>query len=264
MFFKWTVIAALHHQKIKSHPKRISNIIGYANEYNWSGLKFPVAINEINKFEKNNNVSINVLGVRGRKIHILRKSNCNENVVNLLLVVNGEKRRYTVIKNLSRLFGDSNSKHKCKKHICLNCLQDFHSEESRDNQFEYRKDNKVVTIEMPKGGSFMKSHDGQNQFKVPFTMYANIEAILKPKKVIESDPEVSYTKEINQHVPFGFSMNSKFAYGKVENSLKLYRGEDCVEVFCDYVENEAKRLYHLFPEKPMKRLTHEEWENSIR
>ena len=54
-------------------------------------------------------------------------------------------------------------------------------------------------------------------------------------------------------------MYTKFAYGKVENPLKLYRGENCVEVFCDYVENEVKRLYHMFSEKPMKRLTHEEW-----
>ena len=54
-------------------------------------------------------------------------------------------------------------------------------------------------------------------------------------------------------------MYSKFAYGKVENPLKLYRGEDCVKVFCDYVENEAKRLYHMFPEKSMKCLTKEEW-----
>ena len=30
-------------------------------------------------------------------------------------------------------------------------------------------------------------------------------------------------------------------------------------MFCDYVENEVKRFYHIFSEKPMKRLTHEEW-----
>ena len=111
---------------------------------------------------------------------------------------------------------------------------------------------------MPKEGSFVEFHEGQNQFKVPFAMYVDFDAILKPKKVIESDPKVPYTKEINQHVPSGFCVYSKFAYGKVENPLKLYGGEDCVEVFCDYIENEAKRLYYMFPEKPMKFLTREE------
>ena len=54
-------------------------------------------------------------------------------------------------------------------------------------------------------------------------------------------------------------MNSKFACGEVENPLKLYRGKDCVEGFCDYICNEAHRLYHKFPEKPMKPLTREQW-----
>ena len=100
-------------------------------------------------------------------------------------VVDGKK-KHTAIKSLSRLLGDSNSKHGHKQHIYLNCLQGFHSEKSRDNHFEYCKDNEAVRIKMPKEGSFVEFHDGKNQFKVPFIMYADFEAILKPKEVIES------------------------------------------------------------------------------
>ena len=84
---------------------------------------------------------------------------------------------------------------------------------------------------MPKEGSFVEFHNEQNQFKVPYIMYADFEAILKPTDSMESDPEVPYTKEINQHVSSGFCVYSKFAYGDVENPLKLYRGEDCVKMF---------------------------------
>ena len=59
--------------------------------------------------------------------------------------------------------------------------------------------------------------------------------------------------------PLAFAFIVRFAYGKVENPLKLYRGEDCVEVLCNYISSEACRLYHMFPEKRMKPLTHEEW-----
>ena len=69
--------------------------------------------------------------------------------------------------------------------------------------------------------------------------------------------EESYTEKINNHIPSGFCVYSKFAYGKVKNPLKLYRGENGVEVFCDYISYKAKRLYHMFPEKPMKHLTRE-------
>ena len=71
--FKWAVTAALHYKEIKSHPERISNIVGHANNYSWSRLEFPVAINKINKFEKNNNISVNVLDVKGQRIYICRK-----------------------------------------------------------------------------------------------------------------------------------------------------------------------------------------------
>ena len=90
-------------------------------------------------------------------------------------------------------------------------------------------------------------------------MYSDFEAILAQIEGPSPNPEVSYTKEINQHIPSGFCVKSVFAYGEVENSLKLYRGEDCVKVFCNYIVNKAKRLYHMFPEKPMNRLTHEGW-----
>ena len=94
---------------------------------------------------------------------------------------------------------------------------------------------------------------------MPFIMYSDFEAILKPMKESNFNPEASYTKEINQHIPSGFCVNSVFAYGEVENPLKLFIGGDCVEVFCNYIDNEVKRLYHMFPEKPVNRLTHEEW-----
>ena len=65
--FKWAITAALHYKEIKSHLERVSNIFGYTNNYNWFGLEFPVTINKINEFEKNNDISINVLGVKGQK-----------------------------------------------------------------------------------------------------------------------------------------------------------------------------------------------------
>ena len=43
------------------------------NNYDWSGLAFPVSIKDIGKFETRNNISVNVLGVEGRDIYIHRK-----------------------------------------------------------------------------------------------------------------------------------------------------------------------------------------------
>ena len=112
---------------------------------------------------------------------------------------------------------------------------------------------------MPKEGSTLKFQDEKNQFKVPFIMYTDFKAILKPMEGPSPNPENPYTKEINQHIPSGFHVEGEFAYGNIENPLKTYRGEDCIKMFCDYIKNEARRLFHMFPEKAMKHLTHEEW-----
>ena len=146
-----------------------------------------------------------------------------------------------------------------KQHFCINCLQGFHSEESRDRHFEFCSDNDAVKVEMPESGSVLKFHDGQYQFKVPFIMYADFESILQPISGCSDNPDNPSNRKINQHVPSGFCVYSKFAYGEVENPLKLYRGEDCVEVFCKYIEEEAKRLYQMFPRKPMEKLTKDQW-----
>ncbi|XP_057308119.1 uncharacterized protein LOC130646005 [Hydractinia symbiolongicarpus] len=40
--------------------------------------------------------------------------------------------------------------------------------------------------------------------------------------------------------------------------LTVYRGEDCVTRFVNYLEDEVKRLYYTYPQKPMKPLTEAE------
>ena len=52
--FEWAVIATLHHKGIKNNLERINLLRPYENQYNWKGLKFPVSIKKIDKFEKNN------------------------------------------------------------------------------------------------------------------------------------------------------------------------------------------------------------------
>ena len=167
-----------------------------------------------------------------------------------------------MIKSLSRLLSSSNSKHKRKQYFCNNCLQCFTLESSRDEHQVYCEDNETVRVEMPRKGLTVEFCDGQNQFRVPFIMYADFEVILEPIQGLRPGPEESYTTKINQHIPSGWCVYSKFAYGEVKDPLTIYRGKDCIESeikFCDYIKEEAHRLYHMFPEKPMDPLTKKQW-----
>ena len=93
----------------------MSNLRKFADNYDWSGLEFPVTINKISIFKKKNDISVNVLAIKGLEINIARKSEHKSSKnVNLLLITDGKYRHYTVIKSLSRLLGSRNTKHKCK------------------------------------------------------------------------------------------------------------------------------------------------------
>ena len=112
---------------------------------------------------------------------------------------------------------------------------------------------------MPRKGSKIKFCDGQNQFKVPFIKYADFELILEPIQGPSPDPNQPYSQNVNQHVSTDWCVYSKFMYGEVKDPLKLYRGKDCVEKFCDYIRQKAHRLFHMVPEKPMDPLTKKQW-----
>ena len=230
------------------------------DNYDWSGLEFPVSIKDIGTFETRNSISVNVLAVEGRDIYIHKKGQRVGREINLLMVSEDDIRHYTAIKSLSRLLSGKNSNTKRKQHFCMNCLQGFTQESSRDQHQVYCKNNESVRVEMPKRGSTVEFKDGQNQFRVPFITYADFESILEPMDPVEpGSPSQPYTNEVNQHTPSAWCVHSKFAYGDVDNPLRTYRGKDCIETFCNYIKGEARRLYHTFPEKPMDPLTKKQW-----
>ena len=57
---------------------------------------------------------------------------------------------------------------------------------------------------MSKEGSFVKLHDGQYQFNTLYIIYAHFEAVFKLSRANKPNPEESYTKVVNQHIPSGF------------------------------------------------------------
>ena len=70
-----------------------------------------MAISKIGEFEKNNNISVNVLGVNERNVYVQRKLKYDDQkkAVNLLLIVDEKRRHYTMIKSLIRLLRINNS-----------------------------------------------------------------------------------------------------------------------------------------------------------
>ena len=110
--FKWAVIAASRWEEIDSHLERVSKLRKFEVDYDWSGIKFPVSVKDIKKFEATNGISINLLATEGKEIYICRKRENYNSSINLM-ILNGH---YVAIKSLSRLLSRDNTKHKGKEY----------------------------------------------------------------------------------------------------------------------------------------------------
>ena len=113
--FKWAVIVAMKWEEIDWDHQQVSKLKRYEGEFDWSGLEFPVSLRDINKFERNKEIGVNILAIENKKIYIYRKGKDYDRIVNLMLIANVEnpnKKHYVAVKSLSRLLSKQNSKHK--------------------------------------------------------------------------------------------------------------------------------------------------------
>ena len=104
--FEYSLVVALRHNEIKSHPERIQgNHHLFSCDCNWCGIDFPAGIKEWKRFEKNNEtIALNILQVPHDEIKITHayKSEYNhtrKNQVVLLMITDGEKWHYTALKS---------------------------------------------------------------------------------------------------------------------------------------------------------------------
>ena len=86
---------------------------------NYESIEFPVSVKDYAKLEWKNTININVFGY---------EKACNEGVLNLLLITEGEKKHYVLIKNSNSLMYHK-TKHQHRKHFCMHCLQRLSTEE---------------------------------------------------------------------------------------------------------------------------------------
>ena len=122
---QYAVTLALNLDKIKKDPQRVPKIKRFIEKYNWEDIDFPSTSKDWKKFESKNKVALNILYVpyNSKKINIAFKSKNNltqERQIILLMISDGQKWHYLVVKNLSGLLRGITSNYK-EDFYCLNC-----------------------------------------------------------------------------------------------------------------------------------------------
>ena len=112
----------------------------FIDQYSWKEIDFPLHRKDWKKFESNNkSIALNILYVlyNTKKIRHAHKSKYNlnrESQIIILMITNGEKWHYLVVRSLYALFRGITSKHK-GDFYSLNCFRSY----TAKNKFKKHK-----------------------------------------------------------------------------------------------------------------------------
>ena len=255
--FKWCVARALN--PVDRDSERITKTLRkQASNLKFDGIRFPMEVKSIDRFERLNlGLGVNVYIEEDGKINPLRVSKALniETCIDLLLICDGEKTHYCLIKDLSRLVSSDLSKKKNKKFICRRCLNFFGSQKLLDTHGELCQEHDAVREKMPEKGSITHFKNHHKKIDVPFVIYADFESIIKPIQTCQPNPEECYTEKKQKHVPVSFCYYVKCSFDDKNSKLVEYTAktedEDVAQTFVDMLEEEVKTLYKNHPTKKM-------------
>lgn len=273
--FMWAALSARHQPP--KHPQRVSNYYPYRNKLNFTGIKFPVQLNSIEKFEKLNDlISINVFmfDSDAEKVRPLRiTKNRKSNHINLMLIseqIRGNdiddessKQHYCWIKDLSRLVASQVSNHKSKHFFCDRCLNYFWCKESLEKHSVNCAQQNDCQIEMPtEKNSIIMFKNYKNQVECPFIIYADVEALLK--KPTERFCKQGSTVALQKHEVYSIGYYMKCAYDDTKSSYKAKRAPNCLEWFANELKSTSNELATVFDNSVPIQMTPENEEEFLR
>ena len=265
--FMWSVLRALN-LKDRDNERIDNDLKNKVDTLNMEGIQYPVSLRGIDRFEHlNPEISITVLGYnKEEKVYPLKVSKytgCEHDIV-LLLIKDGEKSHYCLVKNISALLSSQINNHKGTRYFCLNCFNSFKSPDSLDKHKEYCYNNECVKISMPPQNTFLRFKNFRYSEKAPFAIYADFESLIKPMDNCDPDPNRSYTKKYQKHEPISFCYYIEcfnntlckeiFNDDTKRKQLKSYiktkpEDPDAIDVFIKWLEDDVKFLANIKEKK---------------
>lgn len=268
--FEWCLIASKKYDSIKSkdknelyHYKKYEDIIKRPD-----GQTFPIMTDDIHKYEELNDIQINVFSLDGyddenkdikQYIYQEYKSNIHrQEVVNLLLIREGDLSHYVFVNNINRLFASQTTRR--GKHICENCLvKSFNSVELLNKHkikcqnLEESEVQKIdLVYELPEEGeNILKFKNHGNSFKHPFYIIADFESTLThydEEGLTKDELEGLSTRKYQKHLQNSFGL--KYCCDIEQNSKPIEiinnsNPEEVSKLFVESVEEYAKYSYQL-------------------
>lgn len=261
--FLWSILAALH--PVECNNNRCKKYEKFLPELNTKGIEMPMKLDDITKFERLNNLCINVYGIEehGSAVFPLRISPTpTEKPINLLLIIGKEHDHFTLVPDLNKLLGNG-KKH--AKEFCPFCLHGFDKRHGSVDKFSQHKqecrENAAARVEFPpRGKRTIKFNMYAKQLAAPLIAVCDFEAI--NEKVKDSTANTSNTTCLTEHNISGFCIQLIGAYKGIGPFEPIYySGPDAALTFLKEMRQiniMMEELYNMGGKEVMKELTPEE------
>ncbi|KAL6421596.1 hypothetical protein ACFW04_014325 [Cataglyphis niger] len=266
--FAWAVVAALY--PVEKHAERSSRYPHYTAVLNLKNLEFPMNLNGITRFERLNDISINVYTLRDKKNKKNKKrdivpfrltDNKREKHVNLLYLNDATRRgnatHFAWIKNLSRL-GSQLTARRHKTHICDRCMHYFRTSDKLSAHSENCERMNECAIVLPtEEDKWLNFNNYERKERVPFVVYADLECVLEK----EEERRTSNTFIVQHHKAYSLGYYARCAFDDARSMSRSHRSENCVSWFVLELRDLAFRVRDVLNAiTPMTPLTADEQE----
>jgi hypothetical protein len=208
--FLWCCIASRHLPE--RDAERVKQYEQYLKEFKYDASDMPMKVNKILKFEKANNVKINVYMVENEKnktkIPIYMSKQDHDEVINLFFHDN----HYSLIKTYSRFCGGRHD------YNCPNCMKSYANTDCYKRHLAMCKDlnQNGSNVIMPKENTVTQFNDYAKQKRLPVVIYADFESSLmkhedeKKKYITTKHTANSYRIRIVSDVDLGIDLNYEY------------------------------------------------------
>ena len=160
----------------------------------------------------------------------------------MLIITDGEKRHFLVVKKLSGLLRGVTSNYN-GDFYCLNCFHSYSTKNKLEAHKKICENHDYCHVEMPtKDNNTIKYNQGEKSIKLPFAIYADLECLLEKMSTCINNPNESSTTKVNKHTPSGHSIFTSCSFDESKNKLNYYRGDDCMKKFCKDLREHAMKI----------------------
>jgi hypothetical protein len=227
-----------------------SNMWKILNVLKFKDIHYPTSFNDIKRFEEQNpKFQVNVfalkqkennnLALNSRDAYEVLPTECISNfpnreyIIDLLLLKEGEKQHYVLIKNLEGFIRGNNNNGKV---ICRRCLNTFTNNKDLETHYKECQKHQSCKIEMPKRGHnklYFKNHYMKS--KLPFWIVFDFETVNIPIQQALPNNKPNEPYQIKHDEQQGLSY--KWSLISDKQTLKLPNGD-----IIDWQKNESKRF----------------------